>query len=860
MGSSCELNTKGIDASAGGLVWVRRRNGSWWPGRIMGLDELSESCLASPRSGTPVKLLGREDASVCMVLCWLEKLHLLLRDWYNLEKSKRVKAFRCGEYDDCIEKAKAAAAHSCKKTVKYARREDAILHALDIESGRISNELQEYSSRTDNSDSEEHNNWARKSQKMFGPGKENENMSGIVSTFEVNSTQELSQSGISFEEPNDISIPKVQSVQKKRRRNPNDSEDDGTEGIKRMRGIEDLGMGVVSRRNVNMHLHTESSLELVQLDSASLSASTIGNSLSNGSPVNSSKGCYSSLKRRLSQVANVHETVKRKDRRRPLTKVLESTAMVSVPVVCDQGASPGGSSLQGATGDKVSALESPGSKKTSFSVVTSNNSDSTGPSCENQTSLSASERTCDAGVETTYFHSKMKDNEFSNVSGFPVNDCSGSLFDVPLVEEEKHTGGFAPIFVSCSSGKLQPGAVGRQSSHCSQVGSLFLRNEGLDESGSTSFAGSDINNASPRIENGDSKWQWKGKRNSRNPCKNKNQESRIFMDRDDESDAYLAGIERLDGLSVGCSRKVDINDFDRSLTADRCGQLAKPELVIEDEGDGSRHWSNYSSYRETEKGELSTLVRKKDPLLTGRMPDSSPTPQRSLPYRQSRFTTHSRYQILDAPIRNMTLGSSLFDVNLEVRASYRGQRVPLVSLMSKLNGKAIIGHPLTVEVLDDGYCELLMSSIDCCPTSSSHELYDIPRENFSDQLMDFTNSSLFLDRGDNTVGTSQATSNAVLSHLDARRNPVKHLTVKPSLSPKKSPAMRRCGLLSQKTRKLSSLTGAHEKREEKRKLAVEKLSGPVVACVPLKVVFSRINEAVNSSTQSAHCMVTSSGP
>ncbi|KAL9265555.1 hypothetical protein AKJ16_DCAP25832 [Drosera capensis] len=35
----------------------------------------------SPRSGTPVKLLGREDASV---------------DWYNLEKSKRVKAFRCG--------------------------------------------------------------------------------------------------------------------------------------------------------------------------------------------------------------------------------------------------------------------------------------------------------------------------------------------------------------------------------------------------------------------------------------------------------------------------------------------------------------------------------------------------------------------------------------------------------------------------------------------------------------------------------------------------------------------------------------------------------------------------------------------
>ncbi|XLR19503.1 hypothetical protein S83_047415, partial [Arachis hypogaea] len=46
-------------------------------------------------------------------------------NWYTLEKSKQVKAFRCGEYDECIEKAKASAANSNKKAVKYARREDA---------------------------------------------------------------------------------------------------------------------------------------------------------------------------------------------------------------------------------------------------------------------------------------------------------------------------------------------------------------------------------------------------------------------------------------------------------------------------------------------------------------------------------------------------------------------------------------------------------------------------------------------------------------------------------------------------------------------------------------------------------------
>lgn len=64
MGTSGEKKTKGMDEFANGLVWVRRRNGSWWPGRVLGPDELPESCLTTPRSGTPVKLLGREDASV----------------------------------------------------------------------------------------------------------------------------------------------------------------------------------------------------------------------------------------------------------------------------------------------------------------------------------------------------------------------------------------------------------------------------------------------------------------------------------------------------------------------------------------------------------------------------------------------------------------------------------------------------------------------------------------------------------------------------------------------------------------------------------------------------------------------------
>ncbi|CAH1451259.1 unnamed protein product [Lactuca virosa] len=55
------------------------------------------------------------------------------RDWYNLEKSKRVKPFHCGEFDDCIKRAETSQRMPPKKREKYAHREYAILHALELE-------------------------------------------------------------------------------------------------------------------------------------------------------------------------------------------------------------------------------------------------------------------------------------------------------------------------------------------------------------------------------------------------------------------------------------------------------------------------------------------------------------------------------------------------------------------------------------------------------------------------------------------------------------------------------------------------------------------------------------------------------
>lgn len=736
MGSSSEPNTKGIDSAVGGLVWVRRRNGSWWPGRIMGLDELSESCLVSPRSGTPVKLLGREDASV---------------DWYNLEKSKRVKAFRCGEYEECIKKALASAANSSKKVVKYARREDAILHALELESARQSKDHPNLCSEMDKSAGEPQ--LVKESPTMSDSSKEIERVDEESSSFEDNSNSvpEFSQSGVSFEEPNQVGASREQSVQGTRRRTPNDSEDDGTEGVKRMKGLEDLGMGIVS-----------------------------------------------SLKRKRSQVAHVHEFLKRKNRRRPLTKVLESTAMVSVPVMCEQLPNPIGSPLRGVSDSKVSGLESNESKR-SFSMVL-NNSDSTGVSCENGISLNASGHNSDASL----INYKQKENEISSMSGLPKNDSAETLFDVPFVEEEKHPRGFAPILVSCSSQKPHVGPGG-QSSQSSQVETVSVGNEELHESGSTSSgAAADIDSINQRIENGSSKWQLKGKRNSRYGSKNKRQDSRNSVNVDDESNGYLAGLEPGDVFSIGSGRKVDTDS----------------------QVDELRGW-----------GGTRKLLHMRGPTDMKLLPDCSPTSQRSLPYRQSRFTVNPKYQTSDFPIRNYDTGSSLYEVNLEVKASYRPQHVPYISLMSKLNCQPIIGHPLTVEVLDDGFCDLLVSGPECYLTSSSCELDDDPQEKFSA----FTSVDFDYEAKPNIGGG---------------RVPTKHLTLH-RVSPSKSQKTRKNGLSSKKIRKLSSLTGSRKQSEDEKKPVVEKIKGPAVACVPLKVVFSRIKASLNGSIRPAHRVMKS---
>ncbi|CAL1393093.1 unnamed protein product [Linum trigynum] len=70
--------------------------------------------------------------------------------------------------------------------------------------------------------------------------------------------------------------------------------------------------------------------------------------------------------------------------------------------------------------------------------------------------------------------------------------------------------------------------------------------------------------------------------------------------------------------------------------------------------------------------------------------------------------------------------SMLIDVDLKVKASYQKEAaVPIVSLRSKVDGRAIIGHPIQVEPLEHGSTDaLLVSTSDHCSSETTVEHHD----------------------------------------------------------------------------------------------------------------------------------------
>eukprot|EP00250_Pteridium_aquilinum_P005228 c15358_g1_i3 orf=646-3597(+) len=308
MDGSSETNPY-IDSSVGALVWVRRRNGSWWPGRILGPEELPGSHLLSPRTGTPVKLLGREDGSV---------------DWYNIEKSRRVKAFRCGDFDECIERAKSLASVLTKKREKYARREDAILHALELEKKHIQqNYILERSLSLDQN-YKEMSNFADDDMVLDDDVDGMANHSDFQSDFmDPESSADATQA----------SLDSLFSLQGDKKFLDADWEDDIADTLPRMRGLQDFGLRIASTkdRKASWSAAYEQTPHVSFTEDEQKMASCITKSTATcPAPISTNTSCTVSAvsKRKRSAQAGYTEdesAYKKRDRRKPLNRVLESS-------------------------------------------------------------------------------------------------------------------------------------------------------------------------------------------------------------------------------------------------------------------------------------------------------------------------------------------------------------------------------------------------------------------------------------------------------------------------------------------------------------------------------------------------------
>ncbi|KAL5973609.1 hypothetical protein ACLOJK_030262 [Asimina triloba] len=215
----------------------------------------------------------------------------------------------------------------------------------------------------------------------------------------------------------------------------------------------------------------------------------------------------------------------------------------------------------------------------------------------------------------------------------------------------------------------------------------------------------------------------------------------------------------------------------------------------------------------------------------------------------------------------------LMEVDLKVQASYHGERVPLVSLMSRLNGKAIIGHPVQIEAMEDGSSNLLVStnvSGNKLPeydgntglppvwrTARRTAMHRVPHPHPSASLEgEEVDPSPCSDLESELPFKKPNAGHSSHKMIQPKKGfPQTHQPVVEKKFPKK--LLKKISLLSsQKTRTLSSFAIEQKVSGKKIDLKINpKSSAPDSAiklekalhpaCIPVKLVFSRILEAVS---------------
>lgn len=243
----------------------------------------------------------------------------MTRDWYNLEKSKRVKAFRCGEFDDCIERAEASHGMPPKKREKYARREDAILHALELERQMLEKKCGKVGCSTNGETP------CGVKKELIMSAEKLETVNGKHLQLETGQVcQSLRPSLKDKGEDQNLCPDRVKEENQL-------SMDDDNSGVPpRMRGLQDLGL-----RPVPSNLKTSSSVSPngshESLFDTSAPTQPNDNGLGREDKVNPDFENLSDKRKRLHEVLDEDSLAKRRERRRPLYQVLENSTMVLVP-------------------------------------------------------------------------------------------------------------------------------------------------------------------------------------------------------------------------------------------------------------------------------------------------------------------------------------------------------------------------------------------------------------------------------------------------------------------------------------------------------------------------------------------------
>ena len=263
-------------------------------------------------------------------------------DWYNLEKSKRVKAFRCGEFDACIERAEASQGIPIKKREKYARREDAILHALELEKQQLETKHQKFgtiSNGTSQRNSDVHRRELHSFSSDIYMGDDEPRAHG---KYANNKSHMFSRKAVlSGEEDN-----KGNYVHKGKTSKRSGWEDYNSESLPRMRGLQDFGLRIAPlKKKVSQSVTWE--VPRLPLDIHVDALSDMGHVMGDAGHPGGSKNSLA-IKRKRSLGGNGEDSlVKKRDRRRPLVQVLQSSAKLPVSDSFQSEYDSGGISMQG---------------------------------------------------------------------------------------------------------------------------------------------------------------------------------------------------------------------------------------------------------------------------------------------------------------------------------------------------------------------------------------------------------------------------------------------------------------------------------------------------------------------------------